>query len=178
MGVESVPGRPSKAPALLAGSILLVLTTTIPYLTLINAFLFAGIIMSGAAASWYYIMRHQVRIEYGESFVLGAMSGFIGGAFSVLAGYLLEKWFGYLPGLESLQLLVEWASRMASPEDADTFHQMLALVTAQKDISLSDLLMSMLFTGLFYAPFSGLGARLTVFFLKRQARKATGKGKG
>jgi len=99
------------------------------------------------------------------------MSGFVGGALSVLAGYLLEKWFGYLPGLESLQLLVEWGSRIA-PEESDTFRQMLALVTAAKDISLSDLLVSMLFTGLFYAPFSGLGARLTVFFLKRQARKS------
>jgi len=171
MGVETVPGRPSKVPALMAGAILLVLTTTIPYLTLINAFLFAGIIIAGSAAAWYYIMRHQIRIEYGEAFVLGAMSGFVGGALSVLAGYLLEKWFGYLPGLESLQLLVEWGSRIA-PEESDTFRQMLALVTAAKDISLSDLLVSMLFTGLFYAPFSGLGARLTVFFLKRQARKS------
>jgi hypothetical protein len=177
MGVETVPGRPSKVPALLAGAILLAMTTTIPYLTLINAFLFAGIIIAGSAAAWYYIMHHQVRIEYGEAFALGAMSGFVGGALSVLAGYLLERWFGYLPGLESLQLLVEWGSRMA-PEEADTFRQMLALVTAAKDISLADLLVNMLFTGLFYAPFSGLGARLTVFFLKRQARKATAEGKG
>jgi hypothetical protein len=170
MGVETVPGRPSKVPALLAGALLLVLTTTIPYLTLINAFLFAGIIIAGSAAAWYYIMHHQIRIEYGEAFVLGAMSGFVGGALSVLAGYLLEKWFGYLPGLESLQLLVQWASRMA-PEEADTFRQMLAVVTEPKEISLTDLLTSMLLTGMFYAPFSGLGARMTVFFLRKQARK-------
>jgi hypothetical protein len=58
------------------------------------------------------------------------------------------------------------------PEEADTFRQMLAVVSAPRDISLSDLLVSMLFTGMFYAPFSGLGGRLTVFLLKRQARQA------
>ncbi|AOS84439.1 hypothetical protein BIU88_10035 [Chlorobaculum limnaeum] len=170
MGAESVPARPSKAPALLLGAAALVLTTTLPYLTLINAFLFAGIIASGVVAAWYYIMRNQIRIEYGEAFVLGALSGFAGGALSVLAAYLLEKWFGYIPGLESLRLLVAWATRL-DPEDAGTFRQMLAIVTEPKEISFSELLMSMLLTGMFYAPFSGLGGRLTVFVLKRQARK-------
>lgn len=170
MGVETAPGRPSKVPALLAGAVLLVLTTTLPYLTLINAVLFAGIIASGSAAAWYYIMHYQIRLEHGEAFVLGAMSGLVGGALSVLAAYLLERWFGYIPGLESLRLLVAWATSLA-PEDAETFQQMLAMVTAPKDISLSDLLVSMLLTGMFYAPFSGLGSRLTVFVLKRRARK-------
>lgn len=170
MVVETVPGRPSKVSALLGGAVLLVLTTTLPYLTLINAFLFAGIIIAGAVAAWYYIMRNQIRLESGEAFVLGAMSGFVGGALSVLVAYLLEKWFGYIPGLESLRLLVAWATSLA-PEDAETFQQMLAMVTAPKDIALSDLLVSMILTGMFYAPFSGLGGRVTVFFLKRQARK-------
>ncbi|NTV67017.1 MAG: hypothetical protein HGB06_04930 [Chlorobaculum sp.] len=170
MGAEAVPGRPPKATAVLGGAALLVLTTTLPYLTLINALFFAGIIGSGAAAAWYYIMHHQVRLESGEAFVLGAMSGFVGGALSVLAGYLLEMQFGYIPGLDSLQLLVAWASRMA-PEEAPNFQQMLALASAPKEISLTDLLMSTVLTGMFYAPFAGLGGRLTVFALKRQARK-------
>ncbi|NTU54612.1 MAG: hypothetical protein HGA97_13185, partial [Chlorobiaceae bacterium] len=171
MGEEIVPGRPSKTPALAVGAVLLVMTTTLPYLTLINAVLFAGIITSGSMAVLFYILSNQIRITYSESFVLGAMSGFVGGIASVLAGYVLEKWFGYLPGLESLQLLVEWGSRMV-PEEAETFQQMLAVVTAQKEISLTDLLLSMIFSGMFYAPFAGLGGRLTVFFLKRQARKS------
>lgn len=170
MGAEIIPGRPSKVPALMAGALVLVLTTTLPYFTLLNAFFFAGIIISGAVAAYFYIMRHQIRISYGEAFLLGVMSGFVGGALSILAGYVLERWFYYLPGLESLQLLVEWATRLA-PEESGTFQQMLTMATASKDISLSDLLLSMLFTGMFYAPIAGLGSRLTVFFLKRQARK-------
>ncbi len=59
-----------------------------------------------------------------------------------------------------------------APEEAPTFQQMLAVVTEQKDISLFDLAMSMVLTGMFYAPFAGLGGRLTVFVLKRQARKS------
>jgi hypothetical protein len=171
MGVDTIPGRPSKAPSLILGTAVLVLTTTLPYLTLINALLLTGIIISGAVAAWHYIMHYQIRLESGEAFLLGAMSGFFGGALSVLAAYLLEKWFGYIPGLESLRFLVAWASRLA-PEDAPTFQQMLALVTAPKDISLFDLLLSMVLTGLFYAPFAGIGGRLTVFVLKRQARKS------
>ncbi|NTW55218.1 MAG: hypothetical protein HGB15_10810 [Chlorobaculum sp.] len=171
MGVETVPGRPSKTPALIVGAAVLVLTTTLPYLTLINAFFFAGIVIAGAGAAWYYIMNNQIRIEYGEAFVLGAMSGLFGGALSVLFAYLLEKWFGYIAGLESLRILVAWASQLA-PEEAETFQQMLAMATAAKDISLSDLLLNMLLIGMFYAPLSGLGGRLTVFVLKRQARKS------
>jgi hypothetical protein len=172
MGADSIPGQPSKVPALVGGAIVLLLTTTVPYLTLINAFFFAGIIISGSVAAWYYIMHNQIRLGYGEAFVLGAMSGFAGGALSVLAGYILETWFGYLPGLESLRLLVDWAIRMA-PEETATFQQMLAMVTEPKNIALSDLLVSMLLTGMFYAPLSGLGARVTVFVLKRQARGKT-----
>jgi len=171
MGIDVIPARPSKNTAIALGAALLLLTTTVPYLTLINAFLFAGIIMSGAAAAWFYIMRHQVRLSYPESFVLGAVSGFFGGALSVLAGFLLERWFGYVPGLESLKLLADWASSIDSG-DAETIRQMLALVSAPKEISLADLIISMLFTGIFYAPFSGLGGRLTVFVLKRKAKKS------
>lgn len=174
MGIDVVPARPSKTTAIALGAALLLLTTTVPYLALINAFLFAGIILSGSAAAWFYIMRHQVRLSYSESFVLGGISGFFGGALSVLAGFLLESWFGYVPGLESLKLLVDWATRMDAG-DAETFRQMLALVSAPKEISLTDLIISMLFTGIFYAPFSGLGGRLTVFVLKRKAKKSSGK---
>jgi hypothetical protein len=171
MGADTIPGQPRKAPALIAGAAILILTTTVPYLTIVNAFMFAGVIFSGSVAAYIYIIRHQIRLSYGESFVLGAMSGFIGGALSVLAGFLLEKWFGYRPGVESVRLLVEWGSRVA-PEEAATFRQMLAVVTAPIEVSLTDILVSMLITGVFYAPFSGLGGRLTVFVLKRQARRA------
>lgn len=170
MGIDVVPARPSKATAIALGAALLLLTITVPYLALINAFLFAGIILSGSAAAWYYIMRHQVRLSYGESFVLGGLAGFVGGVLSVLAGFTLESLFGYVPGLESLKLLVDWASSMA-PQDAEKFRQMLALVSAPKEISLADLVISALFTGIFYGPISGLGGRLTVFVLKRRARK-------
>jgi hypothetical protein len=170
MGADIIPAKPGKAPELITGAALLVLTTTVPYLTLVNAFLFSGIVFSGAVASYIYIIRHQIRLSYSEAFVLGAMSGFIGGALSVLAGFLLEKLFGYRPGVESIRLLVEWGSRVA-PEEAATFRQMLATVTAPIEISLTDLVVSMLFTAMFYAPFSGLGGRLTVLILKRQAQR-------
>ncbi|MBN1927939.1 MAG: hypothetical protein JW764_00125 [Chlorobiaceae bacterium] len=170
MGTDLIPARPSKRTAIALGAAVLLLTTTVPYLTLINAMLFAGIISAGSVAAWFYIMRHQVRLSYPEAFVLGGLSGFAGGALSVLAGFLLESWFGYVPGLESLRLLVDWASSM-DPRDAENFRQMLAMVSEPKEISLVDLIISMLFTGILYAPLSGLGGRLTVFVLKRKARK-------
>jgi len=171
MGIDVIPARPSKITSIVLGAALLLLMNTVPYLALINAFLFAGIILSGAVAAWFYIMRHQVRLGYAEAFVLGGVSGFFGGALSVLAGFLLETWFGYVPGLESLRLLANWAISMDSG-NAETFRQMLALVSAPKDLSLVDLMISMLFTGIFYAPFSGIGGRLTVFILKRKAKKS------
>jgi hypothetical protein len=163
---------PSWNTAVLIGSVLLLLSTTVPYLTIVNAFLFAGIIFSGAFAVYYYIMHNQVRLSYGQAFAMGAFSGLAGGALSVVAGYILITAFGYRPGLESLRLLADWGSRV-SPEDAGTFRKLLDMVSEPVELSVTDLIVSVLFTGMFYAPFAGLGGRLTVFILKRQARRST-----
>lgn len=167
-GGAPLPGR---SGAVLIGSVLLMLTTTVPYLTLINAFLFAGIVFSGASGAWYYIFKNQVRLSYGEAFVLGAFCGIGGGILSVLASYLLLVFFDYRAGIESLRLLVDWGSRVA-PEESGTFRELLKTVTAPIEITGTDLLASMIMTGLLYAPLAGLGGRITVFILKRQARRS------
>jgi hypothetical protein len=163
--------QPGKAVAVLVGSVLIMLTTTIPYLTLVNAFLFAGIIFGGWGGTYYHIIRHQVRLDYGEAFLLGALCGLGGGVLSVMAGYLLLVGFDYRPGLESLVLLAEWGSRVA-PEEAGTFRQLLQAVTAPVELTAADILMSMAMSGMIYAPFAGLGGRIAVFILKRQARQS------
>jgi hypothetical protein len=155
----------------LIGSVLIVLTTTLPYITLINAFLFAGIVFGGAVAVYYYIIRNQVRLSYGAAFVLGALSGIGGGMLSVFVSYLLLEFFDYRPGLESLKLLADWGSSVA-PEQSGTFKQLMQRVMEPVEITVADLLVSMVFSGLFYAPLAGLGGRLAVFLLKRQARKS------
>ncbi|MCE1273444.1 MAG: hypothetical protein HGB01_05200 [Chlorobiaceae bacterium] len=170
MGVNTIVPYPGKGVAVLLGALLIVLSTTLPYLTLVNAFLFSGIIFSGGAAAWFYIIRHQVRLTYGQAFVLGAMCGLAGGVLSVGVEYFLLKVFGYRPGLESLRLLVEWGTRMA-PEEAPTFRQLMDMVTAPVEITVTDLVVSMLLTGAIYAPFAGVGARIAVLILKWQARR-------
>ncbi len=168
-GENFVP-YPEKRSAVLLGSVLLVLTTTVPYLNLVNALLFSGIIFSGGAAAWFYIIRHQVPLRSGQAFMLGALVGLVGGVLSVGVEYLLLKVFGYRPGLESLRLLVDWGSSM-SPGDAATFRQLLAMVTAPVEITVMDLVVSMLLTGAIYAPFAGVGGRISVLILKWQARR-------
>lgn len=170
MKSETMVTYPGKGPAVLIGALLIVLSTTVPYLTLVNAFLFSGIIFSGAAAAWYYIIHHQVRLSYAQAFVIGAMSGFFGGVLSVGVEYFLLEVFAYRPGLESVRLLVDWGTRMA-PEESATFRQLLALITAPVKITVMDLVVSMLLTGAIYAPFAGVGARITVLVLKWQAKR-------
>lgn len=172
MAGENFVPYPEKRTAVLLGALLLVLTTTVPYLNLVNALLFSGIIFSGGAAVWYYIIRHQVPLRYSQAFMLGALAGAVGGVLSVGIEYFLLKVFGYRPGLESLTLLVEWGSRMA-PEEAPTFRQLLAMVTAPVEITVMDLVVSMLLTGAIYAPFAGVGGRISVLILKWQARRSS-----
>jgi hypothetical protein len=170
MAGENFVPYPEKRSAVLLGSVLLVLTTTVPYLNLVNALLFSGIIFSGGAAVWFYIIRHQVPLRSGQAFMLGALVGLAGGILSVGIEYFLLKVFGYRPGLESLRLLVDWGSSM-SPADAPTFRQLLAMVTAPVEITVMDLVVSMLLTGAVYAPFAGVGGRISVLVLKWQARR-------
>jgi hypothetical protein len=170
MATSTFERHPGRLPEVLLGAVLIVLTTTVPYLNLVNALLFSGIIFSGGAAAWYYIVRHQIPLTYRQAFVIGSLCGLVGGVLSVGVEYFLLKVFGYRPGLESLRLLIDWATRMA-PEEAPTFRQLLAMVTAPVEISVSDLVVSMLLTGAIYAPFAGVGARLAVLILKWQARK-------
>jgi hypothetical protein len=167
--IESNSGR---AVAVALGAVLMLLTTTVPYLTLVNAFLFSGIIFSGGAAAWLYIIRNQVRLTYGQAFALGAMSGLVGGALSVGVEYLLLTLFDYRPGIESLRLLVEWGSRMA-PEESATFRQLLEMATAPVKINVTELVITMLLTGAIYAPFAGIGGRIAVLILKWQAKRGS-----
>ena len=170
MATGTFERHPGMLPEVLLGAVLIVLTTTVPYLNLVNALLFSGIIFSGGVAAWYYIIRHQIPLSYRQAFVIGSLCGLAGGVLSVGVEYFLLKVFGYRPGLESLRLLIDWATRMA-PEEAPTFRQLLAMVTAPVEISVADLVVSMLLTGAIYAPFAGVGARLAVLILKWQARR-------
>jgi MFS family permease len=169
---EPVVPVKGKLVSVLIGAALITLTATVPYLTLINAFLFAGIIAGGAFGVYYHIIRHQVRMNYSEAFVLGALCGIGGGIFSDLLSYLLLQFFNYRPGIESLQLLAAWGNSVA-PEQGATFKELLKLATEPVQLSPIDLVVSMLVTGFIYAPFAGIGGRLTVFFLKRQARRSS-----
>ncbi len=170
MGSGMIERRPGLLPEVLLGAVLIVLSTTLPYLNLLNALLFSGIIFSGGVAAWTYIVRHQIPLSSRQAFVIGSFAGLAGGVVSVGVEYLLLKLFGYRPGLESLRLLVDWAIRMA-PEEAPSFRQLLAMVTAPVEIGVMDLVVSMLLTGAVYAPFAGVGGRIAVLVLQWHAKR-------
>ncbi|NTU44838.1 MAG: hypothetical protein HGA99_04845 [Chlorobiaceae bacterium] len=166
-----------KLYTVLLGAAIILLTTTVPYLTLLNVFLFAGVFLAGTIALNHAILRFQVRLPYSEAFFLGCVAGMAGGVLSESVTFLLMQQFNYRPGAESLSLIIDWALEMAKgkPELQD---QVQALVTAEKlalapvKLSFRELLMNMAFSGAFYAPMTGLGAAYAVLRLKRKARKA------
>lgn len=165
-----------KLKATAFGALLIAVTVTLPYLTLLNAFFFSGVFISGMTAIYYAVISNQVRLSYNEAFVLGSFSGIAGGVFSETLSYLLIGLVGYRPGMEGLKLMVDWARDMAAgkPELAEQLRvltEMEALALAPVSLTPIDLLTGILFASIFYAPIAGLGGVFTVFRLKRQAAK-------
>ncbi len=180
MAADSVNQSPlpfsAKLYTVLVGAILILLSTTVPYLTLINVFLFAGVFISGTIALNHSILRFQVRLAFNEAFLLGCFAGLVGGVLSEGVGYILMELFHYRPGSESLSLVIRWALDMAQNRP-ELHEQVETLVAAQKmalaplNLSLADLFMNMVFSGAFYAPIAGLGGSFAVLRLKRKAAR-------
>jgi hypothetical protein len=165
-----------KLYTVLLGAAIIILTTTVPYLTLVNVFLFAGIFFAGTIALHQTILRFQVRLSYREAFFLGCGAGLAGGVLSESLTFLLMELFNYRPGTESLALVIDWVTDMAKGKP-DLQEQVQALVAAEKlalapvSLGFTDIVMNMLFSGAFYAPIAGLGGAFAVLRLKRRARR-------
>ncbi|MBM3422592.1 MAG: hypothetical protein FJY09_05005 [Chlorobi bacterium] len=181
IGTESASGSSlpfsGKLTAIAIGAVLISLTSTVPYLTLLNAFFLSGVFIAGMAAIYYAVIRYQVRLSYSEAFLLGSYSGLAGGMLSEAVSYLLVVLTGYRPGTESLTLLLDWARGMAAgkPELAEQMRvlaEMEALALAPVQLTPADLLTGMFLAAMFYAPVAGLGGIFMVFRLKRKAAKS------
>ncbi|MDT9545970.1 MAG: hypothetical protein HQ516_01525 [Chlorobium sp.] len=165
-----------KLSTVLIGAVIVLVTTTVPYLTMLNVFLFSGIFLAGFAALTLSIMRYQIRLSYNEAFVLGFFAGVLGGILSEGAAWLLMEYAGFRPGTESLALVIGWVLEMAR-DKPELQTQVQALLEAEKlalaplSLSWRDILASMLFSAAFYAPIAGFGGMLAVFRLKRKARR-------
>ncbi|KZK73493.1 MAG: hypothetical protein A3K90_01825 [Pelodictyon luteolum] len=155
---------------------IVVLTTTVPYLTLVNVFLFAGIFIAGSVALNRSILRFQVRLPYNEAFILAFFGGAVGGILSEAVSWVLMETLSYRPGTESLSLVISWVLEMAR-DRPELNQQVQALLEAEKlalaplTLSLTDILQSMLFSAAFYAPIAGFGGMWAVFRLKRKAAR-------
>ncbi len=90
--------------------------------------------------------------------------------------FLLMELFNYRPGTESLALVIDWALELAKGRP-EVQQQVQALIAAEKQalapvkLSFIDILMNMLFSGVFYAPITGLGGTFAVLRLKRKATR-------
>ncbi len=165
-----------KRYAVLLGVAIILLMTTVPYLTLLNILLPVGIFVAGAVALHQTIMRFQVRLPYSEAFALGSMTGLAGGVLSVVVSFLLIEFFNYTPGVESFVLVIDWMLDVAKgkPELQDqvrTLVEAKKLVLAPVQLTLTDLLMNMVVFGAFYALIAGFGGSWAVLRLKRRARR-------
>ena len=162
--------------AVLMGAAIILVTTTVPYLTLLNILLPVGIFVAGAVALHQTIMRFQVRLPYSEAFALGSITGLAGGLLSVVISFLLIRFINYTPGMESFLLLIDWMLDVAKgkpelQEQMRTLVEAKKLVLAPVELTLSDLLTNMVVFGSFYALIAGFGGSFAVLRLKRRARR-------
>jgi hypothetical protein len=180
--MDREPAKSSSLPlsakliAIAAGAVLITVTTTVPYLTLLNAFFFSGVFIAGMVAIYYAVISYQVPLAYHDSFLLGSFTGLAGGMLSETVSYLLIVMTGYRPGTESMKLLLDWARGMAAgrPELAEQLRmltEMEAIAIAPVQLTAADLLTGIVLAAVFYAPVAGLGGMFMVLRLKRQAKK-------
>lgn len=167
-GTES--GAQERTRSLWIGALMVLVTTTAPYLTLVNAFFFSGILFSGALAAYLYIVRAQVRLSYGEAFFFSSLAGALGAVLSAVVGYLLVSLAGYRPGIEGLMLLIRWMEAMA-PDQVALVGELRAILEAPVQLTLADLVFSSFLSVGIYAPVAGLGGVMAVWRLKRMAAR-------
>ncbi len=172
MNESPVERRPGRFPEVLLGAVLLVLTTFVPVLNLVNYIPLAGIVLSGALATWVYIVRHQIRLTYRESFIIGAQSGFTGGVLLLTVLYVLFDRIRGLSAEQFQQLLTDWSGRV-TPESAELYQQVMIVVNAPIEVKVISFLVSMVLIGLIFAPIAGLGGRLAVFLLRWHASRSS-----
>jgi hypothetical protein len=174
--VQSVLPAEGKLHAVLIGAAVILLTTTVPYLTILNIFLFSGIFVAGAVSLYYTILRFQVRLPYSEAYLTGCLAGLAGGALSEVAGFLFMEFLNYRPGTESISLVIGWMLEMAEGKPAlqEQVQQLLAaekLAMAPVKLSIADLLINMGVSGVMYGLIAGIGGAFAVFLLKRLAAR-------
>lgn len=174
--VQSVLPPKGRVHAVLVGAAIILLTTTVPYLTILNIFLFSGIFIAGAVALHYTILRFQVRLPYSEAYLTGCLAGLAGGALSELAGFLFMEFFNYRPGSESISLMIGWMLDMAKGKPG-LQEQVQQLVEAEKlalapvNLTFADLLVNMGVSGVMYGLIAGIGGAFAVYRLKRLAAR-------
>ncbi len=165
-----------KLYAVLLGSIIIILTTTVPYLTILNIILPVGVFLSGAIALHHTIMRFQVRLPYSEAFLVGGIAGLVGGVVSVSISFLLVQLFHYTTGVESFLLVINWMLEMGKgkpelQEQMRTLVEVKKLVLDPVRLNFTDLLMNLAIFSVFYAVIAALGGAYAVRRLKRQAAR-------
>ncbi|TLU86064.1 MAG: hypothetical protein FDX30_03430 [Chlorobium sp.] len=173
---QSVLPSEGRLNAVLTGAFIILLTTTVPYLTILNIFLFSGIFLAGAFALNRTILRFQVRLSYSEAYFVGCLAGLAGGALSEIAGYICMQYFNYRPGTESFSLVIDWMIGMAKgkPELQEQVQQLVEaekLAIAPLKLSFTDLLINMGVSGVMYGLIAGIGGVFAVFRLKRKAAR-------
>ncbi len=159
-----------KLRSIAIGAFLILATTTIPILLFINIIPFAGIVLSGAVAAWYYIVMCQVKLSPSEAFVFSAVTGMAGSVLSAAAQFFLVEFFDFYPGKKTAVALLE-NSRTGSPENDSIIDQMLETLDTPLEMSIPVFITAVVIRTIFFAPAAGLGGVLTVWWLKRQARK-------
>ncbi len=159
-----------KLKAIGIGAIIILASTMVPYLLLLNVFFLAGILIGGAVASYYYIVTCQERLSMSEAFVFSSLSGMVGSALSVIAEYVLITEFNYRPGATEFMTLSEQMKGL-SPEQDMRINQLQEMLQAPVEMTFTGLLLSLVITAIIYAPVAGLGGVFTVWRLKRQATK-------
>lgn len=170
MGNAAPARRPSRIPEILLGAILIVLTTFVPYLNLVNVLPFAGLFLSGAVATWAYIIRHQVPLSHREAFSLGARTGIAGSAGVLAVVYVMLERVREL-SLEGFQKMLSDLGGSLPPNTPELYQQILLVINAPAGIKAVSFLLSLIVLALLFGPLAGLGGRFTVWVLKRQAMR-------
>lgn len=153
---------PDQTRSVLIGALVVALLST-SYLSLINCFCCAGVIIGAMVSVWHYTSTNSLTIEAGRGAVFGVLAAALGSLVAIVINYMLTQM-----GLDANAAVAETLIRMFGdfmpPEQLD---QMRAQVAQQQDVSLGQQLISGLFGVVVASIFGAIGGVIGASLFKK-----------
>ena len=161
--------QPSKFTPVIISSVFMVVISLFPFLNFINLLCCAGIVIGGAAGTFFYANALRAAgqlIQFKDGAMIGLLSGFISAVIVVFLSTIMAMLVNQNPVPELYRMLDSGGFQI--PEQMEKILQSVSDEYAKNGYSLTLTLVSLAMYGLTYPLFGAIGGLLTVSFYNKR----------